>query len=78
MDIKEQLKLLKEKLEKKFETETTDRQKARERTLNKILMVIKEFDNLSQKTGTTVEQMATISELKKIMFKLGDIKSQKG
>jgi len=75
MDIKAQLEILKEQLKQQFETETPERKAARKQALEKIQAAMKEFDVLSQKTGTTSDQIAAISQLQQIIFNLGDLKS---
>ena len=74
MDIKLQLEMLKKHLEQNFETETTERKVARERALKKLEVAMKEFNTLSQKVGTTPDQMAAISQLQQIILNLGEIK----
>jgi hypothetical protein len=74
MDIKLQLEMLKQQLEQQFESETPERKTAREKALKKLKMAVEEFDTLSQKVGTTPDQMAVISQLQQIIFKLGEIK----
>lgn len=73
MDIKAQLEVLKERLEQAFETETPERKVAREKALSKLVAAMKEFDTLSEKVGTTPDQMAAISQLQSIINKLGDV-----
>jgi hypothetical protein len=74
MDIKSQLEALKERLEQHFETETPERKAAREKALKRLQAAMKEFDILSQKMGTTPDQMAAIAQLQRIVFQLGDLK----
>ncbi len=74
MDIKEQLEELKQRLSQHFETETPERKVAREKALKKLMAAMAEFDVLSQKVGTTPDQMAVISQLQTIINQLGDVK----
>lgn len=74
MDFTEILKTLQQKLEQQFETETPERKAEREKALKKLEAAVKEFNSLSQKVGTTPDQMAAIAQLQQIIFKLGEIK----
>jgi DNA-binding protein H-NS len=75
IDIIAYLDVLKQKLEQAFETETPDRKAAREKAIKKMMAAIGEFNTLSQKVGTTPDQMAAISQLQQVLFNLGEIKS---
>jgi len=74
MDIRAQLEILKQQLQKQIETETPERKAAREKALKKLMAAMGEFDVLSQKMGTTPEQVAAISQLQNIVLSLGEIK----
>lgn len=75
MDIKSQIELLIEKLDQNFEMETTERKEAREKVLKKINDALGEFKTLSQKIGTTSEQLSAISQLRKVILELGNFKN---
>lgn len=76
-DIKVCLEELKQRLEKQMGSETPERTAAREKVLKDLRKYLKEFDLLSQKVGTTPEQMDVISQIGNIVFNLGDIKSKR-
>jgi 2-oxoglutarate dehydrogenase complex dehydrogenase (E1) component-like enzyme len=75
--MKSYLEQLKQKLEQEYGAETEERKNAREKALNKLNLAMEEFEKLSQKMGTTPEQINVVSQLQNLIFRLGDIKNQK-
>jgi DNA-binding protein H-NS len=75
-DIKANLEQLKQQLEQHFETETPERQAAREKALKRLEAGIKEFEKLSQKIGITPDQMTVVSQLQDLIFRLGNVKGR--
>lgn len=76
MDINKCLNDMKELLEGRSEHETPKRKAAREKALDRIEELMKEFNELSQKICTTPEQLNVVSQLGKIMLQLTNIKGK--
>lgn len=73
MDIKKQIEILKEQLQQSSDFETDERKAARERLLAKIETISKEFELVANfMGGTTPEQITALSQLRKIILKLGN------
>lgn len=75
MDVKDYINLIIQQLENEFPQETEERKQAKTIAINKISKILNEFNNLSKNIGTNQEQLSAISQLQKILFQLGKIKT---